>query len=259
MRPSYRGSATQLVQSYPDNAEAVAVAAAQRRLIAAAEQGQRRGGPKNGPYYGPGSPHEERIEYTTCNKEFDAILTRNHYGSLVLNARHALFIDVDVDASSSVVAQTSIWSQTFYDLCTVLESEHEEGFRIYRTAAGFRVLGTAHEFAPGSEISTRLMKAVGADNAFVALCGQQNSFRARLTPKPWRCGMTRPPFAYPRISTEHARGFAMWLSHYEHRCLRRATCRFLAHVGSTQVHERIAPIIEVHDRETNAHSILPLA
>jgi len=186
-------------------------------------------------------------------------VTRNHYGSLVLNANHALFIDVDVAAEGCTKPHSEILSETFDDLCIVLGGAKDEGFRIYRTAAGFRALATAHEFDPRSEESNQLMKTVGADTNFVELCSRQNTFRARLTPKPWRCGMTRPPFVYPRVSLEHERCFETWLSQYEHRCQERATCQFLAHVGSTQIHDLVASIVEVHDRETKASSGLPLA
>lgn len=239
--------------------DAAAASDAAARLKAAADRCQQRREIKNEVYYGVGSPLEETIEGISSNDVFDAIVTRNHYGSLVLNARRALFIDVDVDHTSPTRNSDGSWSETLTDLCTVLASEQEEGFRIYRTAAGFRILATAHEFIPGSEQSIRLMNSVSADPCFVGLCSRQNSFRARLTPKPWRCGITRPPFAYPRVSLDHKSRFATWLSQYDHRCQDRSTCKFLGHVGSIRIDDRVAPIIEVHDRETKAQSNLPLA
>lgn len=232
---------------------------ARARLQKLAEECQQAREIHNEVYYGAGSPAEEIIEGFSSNPRFDALITRNHYGSLVLNARRTLFIDVDVAEKTEIERSDRLWSQTLNDLCTVLGSERREGFRVYRTAAGFRVLATAHEFAPGSEQSLQLMNSVSADACFVGLCSRQNSFRARLTPKPWRCGVTRPPFVYPRYSAHHERCFAIWLSQYERRSRDRATCQFLAHIGSTRVHDGVAPVIEVHDRETKAHSNLPLA
>jgi hypothetical protein len=246
----------QIVQYYPECAERVALSAARRRLTAAAERRQRHRELTNEEYYQPGAELEELIECASTHRVFDAIVTRNYYGSLVLNARRALFIDVDVETSN---AADSSWSDTFDDLCTVLRSERSEGFRIYRTAAGFRVLATAQEFVPGSERSKQLMGSVGADSNFVDLCGRQNNFRARLTPKPWRCGLPRPQFVYPRITPDRERSFATWLANYEHRSRDWATCQFLTHIGCTQVHHGVAPIIEVHDRETKARTDLPLA
>jgi hypothetical protein len=103
------------------------------------------------------------------------------------------------------------------------------------------------------------MHAAGADAVFMNLCSVQQNFRARLTPKPWRCGMHRPPNLFPRQTIAEQRLFADWLSQYEQACRDRATCHFLEHVGRTAVHDRLAPIIDFHDRETRALEALPLA
>jgi hypothetical protein len=194
-------------------------------------------------------------------------VTRNHYGSVVLNAHHALFIDVDMPGASSPPRHTStfrkrgggIWQSTFHDLCTVLSSERGTGFRIYRTAAGFRILATTHEFNPGSETARGLMTSVGADDAFIRLCGVQNTFRARLTPKPWRCGASQPPHPFPRETAEEEDSFAEWTARYERACGRHATCQFLGSVGPRDRHSRVAPIVEFHDRVTKAFEALELA
>jgi hypothetical protein len=194
------------------------------------------------------------------------IVTRNHYGALVLNAHRAMFIDVDMPGpgfpprfGSAGVGVPEPWRTTFDDLCTVLASERGTGFRIYRTAAGFRILATSNEFEPASESAKELMALVGADDAFVRLCGKQNTFRARLTPKPWRCGTAEPPNQFPRQSADEQRSFAEWLASYEHACRDRATCQFLEHVGPRETHHRVAPIIEFHDRATRAHEAFELA
>jgi hypothetical protein len=246
------------------------VAAALSRLAMAAKRGRRRKGIFNDtPYYGVGAgAHlEETIDDVLSPHVLDAVITRNHYGSLVINAQRALFIDVDVASPSRPVRwmnalvgrRSRHWQTMLEDLCTVLASETDEGFRVYRTAAGFRILATTHEFQPRAQPANRLMRAVGADGAFMKLCRIQNLFRARLTPKPWRCGAKLPPNSFPRQSVAEERQFADWLSRYENACRDRATCRYLEHVGCKDIHERIAPIIELHDRETKAFQSLPLA
>lgn len=250
-----------------EGATAATLAAARTRLAASNRRHQRRTAPTNEIYYPPRSLPEQTIDEIACLDSLDAVVTRNHYGSLVLNAYHALFIDVDLPAPGNparpggVVGDESreSWQTIFEDLCTVLGSERDIGFRIYRTAAGFRVLSTTHEFEPGSESARSLMTSVGADDAFVRLCGTQKTFRARLTPKPWRCGTTHPPNQFPRQSPDEQRRFTEWLTQYECACRHRATCRFLAHVGAQEAHERVAPIIEFHDRETRAFKALELA
>jgi hypothetical protein len=228
------------------------LADARARLADSNRRYQKRHAPKNEAYYPPiRKGDEECLRDLSRAQQFDAIVTRNHYGSLVLNAYHALFIDVDMPGPG--------WRTTFYDLCTVLASERTVGFRIYRTAAGFRVLATTTEFDPGSASAKDLMTSVGADDAFVRLCGTQQTFRARLTPKPWRCGATHPPNQFPRQSADEQRSFNEWLVQYERACCDRATCRFLEHVGPRKVHERVDPIIQFHDRTTRALEALELA
>jgi hypothetical protein len=238
------------------------IAAARSRLIEAATQWQLRTRTIRAEYYG-GGRGEEVVGDIVCRGSANSILTRNHYGCLVLNAANALFIDVDVLGPGQVATADGSgrcdgpWQSVFDDLCTVLAGKSHENFRIYRTAAGFRILATANEYDPASPGSADLMHAAGADCDFVSLCRIQNSFRARLSPKPWRCGMRRPPNLFPRHTASEQRRFAKWLSRYAAACSDRATCRYLGHVGHEFIHPQISPIVELHDRETRAH--LPLA
>ena len=202
-----------------------ALNAARARLAASHAEYQRLKGPSNAIYYPPErkSPAEQLVDGLQGVSSLDAVVTRNHYGSVVLNAHHALFIDVDMPETDGAPRHTSayqkqipsLWQSTFADLCTVLANERGAGFRIYRTAAGFRILATTHEFEPGSDSANELMTLVGADDAFVRLCGVQKTFRARLTPKPWRCGADQPPNQFPRETAEEQCSFAEWLSQYE--------------------------------------------
>lgn len=241
--------------------------AARARLAAAAAINRRQRGMSAAHYYGSMFLPEEIIDEVPRSDEFDARLTRNHYGSLVLNAARAMFIDVDLltpSRSSRVPRERGAhlrgpWRRTLDDLRAVMSHEKEVGFRIYRTAAGYRVLATTCEFDPMSARSQQLMQAAGADTAFMYLCRVQKSFRARLTPKPWRCGASLPPNSFPRQTSDERSCFADWLAHYERACRNRATCQFVEHVGPLEMHGRIRSIVELHDRETKAFEPLPLA
>lgn len=230
----------------------IAAAALQRNRIICAE------------YYG-GGKGEEVVGDIVCHGSADSIVTRNHYGCLVLNAARALFIDVDVLSPDQLAgadqscSREERWHGVLDDLRTVLAAEANESFRIYRTAAGFRVLATANEYDPTSPYSAELMRATGADSDFVDLCRIQNSFRARLSPKPWRCGTRRPPNLFPRHTESEQCRFAEWLFGYERASANRATCHYLGGIGPERVHPRIAPVIELHDRQTKAHEALALA
>jgi hypothetical protein len=245
------------------------VDAARRRLAAAIEcaekeKRKRKGG--NDPYYPPSHYLEETIRGALAPNE-EALVTRNHYGCLVLNAVHALFIDVDIFVPSKLYNPIEgrndrlrpLRQQMLSDLRTVLRSVDDYGFRVYRTAGGFRILATTDEFEPGSKHTERLMNLVGADRDFVDLCRRQRNFRARLTPKPWRCGLRRPPNLFPRKSARAEQRFETWLTQYGRACDSRATCDYVGHVGREYVHDRIRPVIEFHDHASNASSALPLA
>jgi hypothetical protein len=257
------------VEHCPPLKDCTGVAAARARLAQLHARYQQHAAPAKNIYYPPPRKNlsEQCLDDLAGVASLDALITRNHYGSVVLNARRALFIDVDMpnpgnkrqeEAAANREIQ-GIWKSTFDDLCMVLENERGTGFRIYRTAAGFRILAISQEFEPGSDPSNELMSTVGADDAFVRLCGSQKTFRARLTPKPWRCGTTRPPNDFPRATADEEERFAEWLRHYDSLSKKHATCQYLGEVGSSTVHERVAPIIEFHDRFTKAFDDLVLA
>jgi len=131
--------------------------------------------------------------------------------------------------------------------------------RLYRTAAGFRLLATDRVFTPGSSEAESAMRAVGADPSFVQLCKIQESFRARLTPKPWRVGQKTPPGDFPRKEGPEQQAFDEWLQNYERAAASKATCQFVETIGGGWVDADVAPILALHDQQTRAESGLPLA
>jgi hypothetical protein len=104
------------------------------------------------------------------------------------------------------------------------------------------------------------MKATGTDPWFVRLCLAQKSFRARLSPKPWRIGLKPPPGQYPRDDAEAERRFAEWLAGYAAASAGCATCRYLETVGKGgMVGSDNQDLIELHDRLARASEAVPLA
>jgi hypothetical protein len=195
-----------------------------------------------------------------------AIVTRNSYGSLILNTARVMFIDVDVPQSQSGNRLFGWLKPRKQDpaegvLLRLRSGLDESGgsFRLYRTAAGFRVLATDPLFEPADSASEQMMERVGADPAFVKLCRAQRSFRARLTPKPWRCGQPRPPAQFPREDSQQEARFERWLSDYESACESWATCRFVEEIGPGRVEVEAQPLLDLHDEFTRLDSKLPLA
>lgn len=106
------------------------------------------------------------------------------------------------------------------------------GFRIYRTRAGLRYLATHATFDPASDESSAAMAALGCDPRYVQLCRSQTSFRARLTPKSWRCETRMPPARRPfEGAAEEARA-RQWEAKYDAACAQFATCALLTVVGN---------------------------
>ncbi|MBT8136770.1 MAG: hypothetical protein KJO54_07140 [Gammaproteobacteria bacterium] len=209
---------------------------------------------------------EEILETFAGRGAATGIVTRNAQGAQVLNTAKLLFLDIDLQPVSG-------WQRLLARLG--LSTDHSEGavlarlkvtlqqygkasFRIYRTAAGLRVLAVDREFDPAGREAQELMTATGTDPAFTQLCKVQKSFRARLTPKPWRCGVTKPPGRFPR-NTDTQRLFEEWRRDYQNACDRYATCQILETIGSGRPTGSFAKLVELHDRQTRCTSHLPLA
>lgn len=199
--------------------------------------------------------------------DLDAVVTRNGYGSVVLNAARVLFADVDVPPAtlgqrlaSLVGSKRPRPDETILArVREVLQQDSGGSYRIYRTAAGFRILATSPLFTPSASSTAQLMERLGADPAFIQLCKVQESFRARLTPKPWRCGIRNPPGTHPRETPQMQADFAGWLADYERAAAAKATCRFVESIGWGRIAEEASAIVRLHDEYTRAASDLPLA
>lgn len=131
--------------------------------------------------------------------------------------------------------------------------------RVYRTNAGMRYLVTHAPFSATDGEAESVMRELGADEQYVKLCRVQKSFRARLTPKPWRVGVENPPVTFPYENGGNEAEMRTWESRYDRASDRYATCQFLEEVGSGAAHPELASLVTLHDQKTKAGSGLPLA
>ena len=131
--------------------------------------------------------------------------------------------------------------------------------RVYRTAAGHRVLITDRRFAAKTAETEALLKEFGSDPLYVRLCRLQESFRARLTPKPWRLGVRQPPVEFPFESPAEEDRFRDWERMYESKAGGYATCAYRTAFGMGSVLPEFDALIRFHDEKTRATSRLPLA
>lgn len=185
-----------------------------------------------------------------------AAVTRNSYGCLVLNTSRVMFVDVDLPEGSAgssreadVVARSGAWAQ----------AHPGWGWRVYRTRAGVRLLATHALFDPDGEAAGQVFEALGADPLYQRLCGVQQCFRARLTPKPWRCGCRKPPRGWPWPDARAEARFKEWLDRYGQACRAFATCELIAGQGAREAEPTARLIVQAHDEAVLAAGGLQLA
>lgn len=214
-------------------------------------------------------PVSERIY---CEDTEIAAITRNRYGSLVLNTAQVLFVDVDLPKPrrlglwslfsrkkrqqallaqhETIVDRIMDWSQKF----------PEYSFRLYQTCAGYRLLFTDKCYAPDSHEVDVMFADLGADRLYQLLTKKQECFRARLSPKYWRlrrgASLHNPPCFDRSVSDSEN-----WIERYESVAENYRVCSFIEAFGQPQsMLPEVAMVVDLHDRYTNCfNSALPLA
>ncbi len=228
--------------------------------------------PQHRGYY-PDRPFREPVLREIKNRadKTVAAVTRNSYGCLVLNTARAMFVDVDLpepkrpglfqrlfgkpeivppaNSQNDAVAKAELWARNHSDW----------GWRIYRTRAGLRLLATHAVFDPETAAADGVFDALGADPLYRRLCQTQKCFRARLTPKYWRCDGSRPPARWPFENEKAEIRFQKWQAKYEQHAAAYATCEFMRQIGNRDVHPDVQLILSLHDETTRADSKLELA
>jgi hypothetical protein len=134
--------------------------------------------------------------------------------------------------------------------------------RVYRTPAGLRLLALHRLFDPREAEVERAFDALGVDPNYARMCRNQNCFRARVSPKPWRIGMSRlrPPYT-AAWRPEHAElpSRRAWVADYDRVSEAYASCRYLEALGAGQVDPVAEHVQQLHDLMCQAERDLPLA
>lgn len=229
-----------------DEAEQLAVAQAQRALEAALSGST---SDRGGYAYLVNRKTEPLVETVAGTTGAAARITVNGYGALVLNASRALFVDIDTsdDGENPTAAEPPP------RIVEAVRRHADLRFRSYRTRGGWRLLCTSATFEPASAEAQGLLTDLGADPKYVLLCRVQQTFRARLTPKPWRA-QYRPQEITPGDSVSRAE-----VQRYVDRTWRYATARQVTAADPYEVAPDVWPIVEFHDQWTQAASGKPLA
>jgi len=134
--------------------------------------------------------------------------------------------------------------------------------RVYATPAGLRVLVTHRTFDPVSSDVAAFFTALGTDPLYARMCTKQRCFRARLSPKPWRIGLTtnlKPrPGVWP-VKPERLQERRAWLDDYDQRSLAFSACRFVRELGTGTSCDAARRVVAFHDEASGALSERPIA
>lgn len=209
---------------------------------------------------------EEIVETIEDNDAVIALITRNRYGSLVLNTASVCFVDVDypgvrahglLDALGMLFSpgrrasrQQALRESTRQRIFEWAADNSHRGFRLYETAAGLRLLFTDKCYGPKSDEVAALFEVLQSDLLYRRLTIRQECFRARLTPKPWRCGCHKPPNRYPWDTEAEEQRYRDWEHDYHERTKDLPVCRLLEAFGPAPAYGKIQRVIEMHDAYT---------
>jgi hypothetical protein len=122
--------------------------------------------------------------------------------------------------------------------------------RVYRTPAGLRLLALHRLFDPREPEVKVCFDALGVDPMYARMCFNQNCFRARISPKPWRIGLPRMRPPYSAVwRPEHAELPArlQWIGDYEQHSQGYASCRFVETLGNGRVDPAAEFVQQLHD------------
>ncbi len=242
-----------------------------------------------GDYYHVDAIREQRMEEFSQDGEEIAVITRNSYGSKIINCPEVMFVDIDTEGddwgswghSEELTGCLGLFlgsgtkddaepaprpepSQAKLDALarvkSYVDSNSGTGFRIYETTRGLRLIATNQLYEPASDDAMSVMKTLHSDGLYMRLCRVQKCFRARLTPKPWRVGMPSPPFqrAWGGPGQPNP-GYDSWLEDYETVSKGYQTCHFMEKIGLEAPDPAIKEVVRVHDEACGASGNLLLA
>lgn len=131
--------------------------------------------------------------------------------------------------------------------------------RVYRTPNGYRILVMHQIFEPRGEQVQSFFKAIYADPYYDLMCQNQNCFRARISPKPWRIGVERLRQGIWPVPNERIALRENWVREYERQAEDYSSCRFVEQFGSQMVHPKAKRVQSIHDQYCKSDSHLDIA
>lgn len=188
-----------------------------------------------------------------------AVISRNAYGAIVLNAASVMFIDIDIESNvykpgffarlfgAKATTAQQVFETRMNHLRTWQAQHREFTFRVYRTAAGLRAVVVNREFSEVDHDEIEMMTQLNSDPLYRQLCISQKCFRARLSPKPWRIGLFPPTQKYPFEHPAAEDALNKWSVEYSAASNEWSVCKFLETIGQAEPVPVAMQLIELHD------------
>jgi hypothetical protein len=134
--------------------------------------------------------------------------------------------------------------------------------RVYQTPLGLRLLAMHKRFAPRDKSVEASFTTLGVDPVYAQMCRNQNCFRARVSPKPWRVGINSViKHRYASWRPEYAASPERidWINAYDATSQSFSSCRFLEEIGTASDDPVAAAVRDLHDKFCRSNLDLPLA
>ena len=177
-------------------------------------------------------------------------ITRSNYGYRVLNTPDLGMIDVDFNLEFDAYPQEK---EVLSNLRDWVANHGSQSWRVYRTAAGMRLLRTDAPQLLDDSFQEVCAGIYGVDTLYVDLCVEQAAFRLRVSPKPHRIGIKYPDWnpydegdGWSHSDPEHTR-VPLTIQAYEILQTQYKTCELVAIIGSGDAHSSLRHVLEVHD------------
>lgn len=132
---------------------------------------------------------------------------------------------------------------------TISEQNPHCHMRIYRTTMGYRILFMEDVYDPASEKSLSILADLKSDKLYVQMCRNQNCYRARVSPKPWRIGLDRirpRPGIWP-VNSERLSERVNWVEQYNQTIKQYSVCTLVSVLGCDTVHPKAEKVRVLHD------------
>jgi len=120
-------------------------------------------------------------------------------------------------------------------------------FRVYETAAGYRLIMTSRTVSATSVESSQWLESLNSDKLYNRLCEQQQCYRARLTPKPWRLPDFKSPKYYLKAKDSDEYELVAWLNEYLEKSKSYAVCQLVASYGDGVTTSEAELVVKIHD------------